>query len=501
MMRRLILTGITTFFIFCYSSAQLVKGLKIPLRKESKGHDIAGYYQPVNNEIIINGQEDDSTITHFFYDSSFTLKKQYSIVDSSRSVFHKKGKQFFVENICIKNTTLEVYASGDSITIYKLDKEYNEDKKLSSIILGQRYEKEKFVAVMPDEYGCRFLTVSTKKKKAIVYRWLLSTDLMSIKEVDLPKSTLSKEEIKEHDGDFLEVKYKDLFSDVSVNHINKPDVFGFPSESQLFYNDSCIYFVNKTAFEAGINVFKIDTRLGVASSTNYLINKVESGKGSKDLSHPVATLYDTLLIIQNWSLKSFEYHFYNLLTGKLIAKYQTKPDNSLYSLVHSPLKQVGDIISKDEEKQIDNERSFTKRRNAGLLFIKPGLYGDSLVLTFGSLLPTRGIGGMILNMATMGLSSVGDLGFRIAFGSLIPYMTNKRFILLYGHSKFSINGLKPSTTNNTRTPLDDFIDDKKMGDLQSDNSVLINMPGKLYIGIYNKKAGMFDINEYRQKLQ
>ena len=500
-MRRLILTWISVLFVFCYSSAQLVKGLKIPLKKESKGHDIAGYYQPVNNEIIVNVQEDDSTLTHFFYDSSFTFKKQYSIVDTSRTVFHKKRKQFFIENICIKNTTLEVYASGDSVTIYKLDNEKNEDKKLSSIIIGQSYEKEKFVAVMPDEYGCRFLTVSAKKKKAIIYRWLLSTNLMSIQEVELPKSTLSKEEIKEHGGDFLEIKYKDLFSDVSVNHINKPDVFGFPSESQLFYNDSCIYFVNKTDFEAGINIFKIDTKLGIAISTNYLINKVESDKGSKDLAHPVATLYDTLLVIQNWSLKSFEYYFYNLLTGKLIAKYQTKPDISLYSLVHSPLKQVGDIVSKNEEKQINNEKSFTKNRNAGLLFIKPGLYNDSLVFTFGSLHPTQGVGGMILNMATMGLSSVGGLAFRIAFGSLIPYMTNKHFILFYSHSKFSVNGLKPSTANNTRTSLDDFIDDKKMGDLDSNNSVLIDMPDKLYIGIYNQKTKIFDPNEYPKRSQ
>ena len=258
-MRRLILTEISVLFVFCYSSAQLVKSLKISLRKEGNGHDIAGYYQPVNNEIIVNGQEDDSTITHFFYDSSFTLKKQYSIVDTSRTVFHKKGKQFFIENICIKNMTLEVYASG--------------------------------------------------------------------------------------------------------------------------------------------------------------------------------------------------------------------------------------------------EKSFTKNRNAGLLFIKPGLYNDSLVFTFGSLHPTQGVGGMILNMATMGLSSVGGLGFRIAFGSLIPYMTNKHFILFYGHSKFSVNGLKPSTANNTRTSLDDFIDDKKMGDLHSNNSVLIDMTDKLYIGIYNQKTKTFDLNEYPKRFQ
>ncbi|MEO7523853.1 MAG: hypothetical protein ABIT58_07145, partial [Ferruginibacter sp.] len=207
---------------------------------------------------------------------------------------------------------------------------------------------------------------------------------------------------------------------------------------------------------------------------------------------------DTLLVIQNWSVKSFEYYFYNLLTGELITKYQAKPDNSLYTLVHSQLKQVGDIISKTAEKVIDNEKSFTKNRNIGLPFIKPALYKDSLVLTFGSLLPTRGLAGMILSMATMGFSNFVEIGTSIAMNRLIPYMTNKRFILLYGHSKFSINGLKPSTANNTRTSLDNFVDDKKMGELQNDNSILIDMPGRLYIGVYNKKTENFDVNEYRQ---
>jgi hypothetical protein len=496
-MRKLLLCAVSSLFLSCYGSAQISNVLKIPFNNESKRHDIAGYYHTVNNQIVIDGQEDDSTITHFFYDSSFALKNQYSVTAPNRNLFYTKGKQFYVEHIDIKNVILEVYASADSITIFQLDNEKHEDRRITSIILGQKYENEKLIAVIPDEYGCRLLTVSIKKKKAIIYRWQLSTNLISVKEVELPKSTLSKEEIKEHGGDFLEVKYKNLFSDVSVGHINKPDIFRFPSESQLFFNDSCIYFVNKTTFEAGINIFKINTNLGIASTTNYLINKVESDKGSKDLSHPVATLYDTLLVIQNWSLKSFEYYFYNLLTGELITKYQVKPDNSLYSLVHSPLKQVGNIASRNAEKEIENEKSFTKLRNNGLLFIKPIVYKDSLVFTFGSLLPTKGVGGMILNMATLGFASLGGVGFSIAAGTLFPYMMiNKRYIILYGHSKFSASGLKPSTANNIRTSLDEFVDDKRAGELQSDNSLFIDMPDKLYIGIYNKNTGFFDLNGY-----
>lgn len=498
-MRRLLFAVIGSVFLFYCSSAQLTTQLKIPFSTtDNKVHNVSGYYHPGVNEIIINGQEDDSTITHFFYDTSFLLKRQYSVFSPERTILYRRGKQFLVGNIFIQHTILEVYASADSIAIFKLNSEASEDKKMATIILGQVYEKEKFVAIMPDEYGCRFLTVSTKKKKAIIYRWLFSTNLMSISEVELPQSTLSKEEIREHDGSFLEVKYKDIFSDVSVDHINKPGIFQFPSESQLFYNDSCIYFVNKTAFEAGINIFKINTRLGTASSKNYLINKVESDKGSKDLAHPVATLYDTLLIIQNWSLKSFEYYFYNLLTGELIAKYQTKPDNSLYSLVHSPLKQVGDIASKNAEKEIENEKRFTKNRNAGLPFIKPALYKDSLVLTFGSMIPTKGIAGMIVNMATFGIASVGEIAFRISLGSIVDQMLKKRFILLYAHSKFSAKDLKPSSANNVHTSLDDFIEDKNYGEVKTDNSILIDVSGKPYVGIFDKQTGTYGLHAYVQ---
>ena len=493
-MRKIILFMLLTFFSFYIASAQVDFDipLSINVRPEK---NMTGYYHPWLNQIVIN-VDNKNGITHFFYDTSFVLQKKYDVTDG-RTLARSTKKEFFLEKICIQNTLLEVYSFGDSIDIFRLDTDKGIDTKIASIHLRQNYDDEQTVAVMPNEKGCNILSVSLKNKKAIVYKWQIFSNSTVTKEIELPKSTLTRQELKDR-GNFLEIKYKNLFYGVSARHTNGSGLFQFPSPSQLFFNDTCIYILNKISYQAGINVFKIDIAAGTANSINYFINKVITDIQTKYISVPVATVYDSLLIIQNSSPKIFEYYYYNIITDKLITRYETKSDNSLYSLVHSPLKQLGSFGSSSEEKELDNEKLFIKRKNSGFTFITPVPIGDSLVLTFGSFVPTQGAEGMLLSFATLGFGMVAGIGVTIGDIRIIPYLTSSRNKFLYAHSKFSLKGLQPSAASNTRTCLDDFLEDNKLRDLGKSNSLLIELPGELFLGLYNKETKKYNITKFQQ---
>jgi len=493
-MRKIILFLLPAFFSFHISHAQL--DINIPFSADGlPGKNMTGYYQPGLGKIIIN-TEHTNGITHLFYDTALNLLMQYDMADG-RTLIKNATKEFFLDKLSIQHMAFEVYAFADSAIIYKLDPEKAVDTKIASIKFRLKYADEQLIVAMPNDRGCNFLTVSLQNKKSIIYEWELQQNTATIKEIELPKSTLSKAEKKER-GDFLEIKYKNLFYAVSARHTNKPGLFQFPAPSQLFFNDTSIYILNKLAYEAGINVFKIDIAGGTASSTNYFLNKIITDSQAKYELVPVATVYDSLLIIQNSSPKTFEYYYYNIITGKEIARYETKPNNSLYSLVHSPLQQIGSFGSSGEEKELDNEKLFIKRKNSGFPFITPVLSGDSLVLTFGSLVPTQGAEGMLLSFATMGFGMAAGIGVSIGDIRIIPYLTSSRNKFLYAHSKFSLKGLQPSMANNVRTNLDDFLEDNKLRDLAKRNSVVIELPGILYVGLYDKKTKKYTLTKFQQ---
>jgi hypothetical protein len=498
-MIRTILSLLFCILLFCKAIAQPVN-FNIPISEDDiKGRNITGYYDAGNNRIIIDTQKKDS-ITHLFYDSAFNLQNEYKVLGQDRRLLSAqfgsgRKKPFFLKNISIQNIILEVFASKDSVCIYKLDPQTESDVKIAGIDLNKTYRDEELTAIMPNENGCNFLTVSLKKKIVLLYKWKFGDSDMTVKELELPSSTLSKEVIKER-GTYLEIKFKDMFSNLSVSHTCHPDIFQFPSLSQLFYNDSCLYILNKTASETGINVFKINTNNGTIVSSNYFVNKPMSDVAPRNVAFPVATIYDSLLIIQNASQKNFEYYFYHLYTGSLIVKHETKSDNTLYRLVHSPLRQLGTFGSGKEEKELDNEKLFMRRRGHGTLFIKPYLNRDSLVFTFGSFVPTKGAEGWLLGMASIG-AGVGT-GMMLGENHFLVYMAGDRNKFLYAHSKFSLKDIQPSAANNIRTYLDDFIRDKKMEELRDDNSVLIALPERIYIGIYQRRDRLFELSEYQQ---
>ena len=119
---------------------------------------------------------------------------------------------------------------------------------------------------------------------------------------------------------------------------------------------------------------------------------------------------------------------------------------------------------------------------------------DSLLITFGSFVMTEGIGGTFLGFAT---SSIGFYLFTpIGTFGVVPYLTLSRNKFLFAHSKFSLQTLQPSTANNLTTTIDKIANDKKIDDLERNSSFIIERNEKLYVGIFNKKKGKYEIFTY-----
>jgi hypothetical protein len=232
------------------------------------------------------------------------------------------------------------------------------------------------------------------------------------------------------------------------------------------------------------------------SFKNFLINKLNPQKFSTPLEKiPAATAFDSLLIIQTSNVNTFAYHFFNLNTKQETAFYETGADNSLYKLVNSELSQIGTYASKDEEKDITNEKLFLRRKNKGSLFLKASKSdNDSLLLTFGSYTPTEGIGGTLLSFATLGIGDMIPIGSRIV--QMVPYLTLSRNKFLFAYSKFSLKSLHPSTATGITTTINKFAGDKRIDDLEKNSSFIIEKDNKLYIGIFNKKINKYNILVY-----
>ncbi len=497
-MMKLFLIPLLPLLLSCCANAQAIN-FSIPINEEDiRGKNIIGYYDQGNSQVIIDTQKKDS-ITHHFYNDSFVLQKEYTVLDDDRRLLYAMygpghRKTYFQKNFSIQKTSFEVYDSGDSMVIYRLDRENAADTKMTGIDFNKNYKDAKLVAIMPGDHGCSFLSVSLKKELLFIYKWNAKTNQVTMLQAMLPGSTLSKEEIKQSYGTYLEISYKYLFYNLSVSDMRKTDIFQFPGLSQLFYNDTCIAIVHKIPNEMGINVFKINATNGIINSKNYFINKPPSQTKLNDIAYPVATIYDSLLVIQNWSPNKIAYLFFNFNTEQLITKQQANTSDSLYLLVHSALRQVGTFGSESGEKEVNNERLFIKRMSHGMMFIKPIVARDSLILSFGSFVPTQGVEGLLLNTASI---STGMYVSSFTNSTYIPYYMNERNKFLYAHSKFSLDALKPSQAKNIKTYLDDFIADKKMKEVNDDNSILIASTDKIYIGIYKRPGRTLDVSVYQ----
>ncbi len=466
----------------------------IPISANEKDADANGYYNSYTNHFILE-QQWKGIITRLQYDSSFNLKNKYTISADSVTFLNSKKKPVFLKEYCSATGSFEIYGTNAALQIWQLNFEEGSDKKIAELKLRQQYKDEHLIAIIPGKSSISFLSYSEKVDKLMLYDYFFDKGFYQPKEFLLPEKSLTKEEIKDR-GKFLAVKYSNTLYELYVSDLKNPKNYEINIGNQLFYDDTSIYILIKTPYNAGFHLLELDRNNGNLSFKNFLINKLNPEKFNTALEKiPVATAYDSLLIIQNSNVNTFEYHFYNIKTKRLSAFYETGADNSLYKLVNSGLSQVGTYASKDQEKDITNEKLFLRRKNKGTLFLKASKNDkDSLLLTFGSYTPTEGIGGTLLSFATMG---IGDLwNFRAGMFQMIPFLTLSRNKFLFAHSKFSLQSLQPSSATNITTPINKFAGNKKIDDLEKNSSFIIEKRDKLYIGIFDKTKNKYNMLIY-----
>lgn len=491
--KKIILALLLLFANACPVFSQLFD-ISIPISINEKDADAVGYFNQYNHTFILE-QQTKGVITRMRYDTMFNLKSKYTVPAIAVSFSEKSRLPLFLTQYCTAENVYEIYGNNKVLQVWQLDFETGTETLAASLALQEHYKDERIIAVVPGTDKISFLTHSNKQEKIFLYNYFPGKSIFLQHAFVLPELSLTKEELKER-GKFLSVKYHQALAGLYVSDLKKPSNYQLSPANQLLYNDTAFYFILKTDYNAGFHVLQLNRDNGSVSFKNFLINKINPNKLNTPLEKiPAATAYDSLLIIQNSNAVMFEYYFYNLNTKDLIKKHEAEGDNSLYSLVHSDLRQIGTYGSKDDEKELTNERRFLRRKNKGLLFLKAfKTDNDSLMITFGSYVPTEGIGGSLLSFTTMSLSSY----FFAPIGpfQLMPYLSISRNKFLFAHSKFSLATLQPSTAINITTAINNIALDKKIDDLERNSSFIIECNGKLYVGVFNKSKNKYGIFIY-----
>ena len=456
-----------------------------------------GYYCPANNQVVINRQSKKG-LTHYFFDTTFKMLYQYEEITKDRRLTTKTNKFYFLRQLCLQNDIMEIYANADSIFIYKLDATAKKDILIENFAMRNTYSDEQLITVMPSLSGCNFLSLSLKNKKIILHKWNYNNKITSIISSDLPSGLFTKQELKER-GDYIDFKYSSFFRNCSVSHTTIPENFTFPLTNQIFYNDSLIYIVHRIPYNLGTNVFSIDITTAKSNSRNYFINKYSEAP-PKYQTVPFATIYDSLLIIQNCSATFLQYHFFNVFSGERLAMFAAKADNSLYNIVNSPLTKVGTFESADDTKELSNEKHFLKQRNADVPFLKAMIDGDSLVLAFGSMKETKDNKAFFLYLFPLALFEVPlltELAIDMARSAMVSLMPTIRNLRLFAYSKFSLKGLKPSASHSISSFINDMVADKRLDQLTENNSLIIDAGTRLFFCVYSNDNKNFSVITYQ----
>ncbi len=494
-MKKIFCTLIVTTICFLNTQAQLFNTLAIdiPININGKDANANGYYNSFTSEIIIE-QQNDGIITRLLYDTSFILKNQYTNSTKDFTIGSNKKKASLIKEFFTEDGTFGVYAKKNIYSIVKYDFNSGRDTIVSQIILQEKFKDERLVSILSFKNKVAFLTITDKSDGLIFYDHNYTNNKTTIKEFLLPKLPLTKEEIKER-GKHLAVNYNQQIGFMYTAELSNPDKYRLNTGAQLYYDNENIFILLRMPYKAGIHALQINTTSNVVSFENYIVNQYNpSALGTALEIIPIATAIDSFIVIKNSNNKMLEYYIYNLYKKTLVAHHK-KPEDSLQKIVHSPLLQFGTYSSKDQEKELKNEKRFLRRINEGIPFIKAFKdENDSLILTIGGFKETQGVEGTMLSMLTMGFVGV-PIGSSEAFGFLF-YLSSKRNKFLFAHSKFSNNGLNPSISNEVKTKLNNIASDKLIDDLERTSSFAIEVGNKLYLGVFSKKKGKYDLYVY-----
>jgi hypothetical protein len=218
----------------------------IPISANEKDAQANGYYNTFTHNFILE-QENKKMITRLLYDSSFNLKKQYTVTDDSISFSYSKKRPVFLKEFCNSEGSFEIYANKNKLQLWQLDFEAGIDKKIAEFQLRQQYKDENIIAIIPGKNSFSFVSFTEKADKLLLYDYFFGRGFYPPKEYILPEKSLTKEEIKER-GKFLAVKYSNSLYGLNVSDLKNPNPYEISPNDQLFYNDSTIYFLLKTPY-------------------------------------------------------------------------------------------------------------------------------------------------------------------------------------------------------------------------------------------------------------
>ncbi len=488
-----IYTFIISIFAFLCVNGQTLYSIDIPININEKDANANGYYNRYTSDIVIE-QQNDEIITRLLYDTSFSLKKQYTNTSKEYTIGSNKKKASLIKEILTKDGSFGVYVKKNIYTLVKYDFDAGLDKVVSQITLKEKFKDERLISILSFKDKVAFLTISDKNDVVIFYNHDYNKNSTVIKEFALPKMPLTENQIKER-GKHLAVKYSDQIGFMYTAELSNPDRYRLNIGSQLYYDQENIFILIRMPYKAGIHMLQINHKTKAVNFDNYIINQYNASAIGTSLEKiPIATAIDSFLIIKNSNNELLEYYIYNLYDKKIIVHHK-KTEDSLQKIVQSPLLQLGTYTSKNEEKELKNEKRFLRRVNAGIPFIKAYKdENDSLIITFGGYKETAGVDGTMLSMFTMGIAGV-PIGSADAFGFMF-YLNSSRNKFLFAHSKFSNNGLIPSTNDNVKTKLNNIASNKLIDDLERKSSFAIEVNNKLYLGIFNKKKNSYSLYSY-----
>ncbi len=466
-------------------------------KKSYKPRNLDGYYHSGLNKIIVN-EKLKNGLGHFLYDTSFNLIASYEKVYTEDEIFHNSMPLRFAKEISYGDGYWEAYACDTAVAIRKLDFDKGRDTTIALAKYTSEYKNADLLTILPQKNACIFLFLVVKKKKIrlLLYRWKVGNSTFEESEYLLPESSLSETEQKKFSS-LLEMDYGLAFQQITASQTNQPDLFQLPAKSQVFYNDSMVYMVNNTPYSTGVNVLSINYLSKQLHTNNYFLNELDRAElGTAIQRYPVATIYDSVLFVENCSDRIFEYHFFNVLSGTPLRSYKVKVSDSLSMLVHSPYRQVSTFAGSSKELDLEKEKQFIRKKNNGIQFIKPALVGDSVVLTFGSLNTNLNLAGVLIAVTTAAMGYMANL--HIGNTQFIPYLVIRQHKLLFAHSKFAVSGWAASQSSNTSTILDQLITADKLQGISEENAILVDLHNKLYIALYNNKLKAYEVSKFYQ---
>jgi hypothetical protein len=473
-------------FIVQNSVAQVAYQFSVPLKAEKRQTYINAYGNAYTNEIIIE-QEDKNEIARLLLDTNFAVLKQYLSSNEKLALSKSQNRPTFFKELSTAKSNYELYIKDEKILLIKLDFDLLKDTVLAALKLREQYRDERFLAAFSGKDKISCLAFTKKKNKLLLYTLNEGEAKFVKKEFLLPKNTLSKEDVKQR-GKSLAVKYaRDLWN-LSVSNLQKPIMYNIALWNQLFYTDDKVFISLTSPHNVGFHLLELTMADSSATFTNFNINPV-------DEKVPTLTVIDSTIVIQNTTNDMLEYSFFNLYSKKLLAYYQESTKKGLTRLVHSPLMQLGTFGSAKEDKEIENDKTFLRRKNKGFSFLKAFKDSkDSIIITFGSFTATAGIEGTLIFAASFALGASADLF--VGNTQYFPYVTTYRYKFLHAYSKFSAKSLWPSTNTSVFTALDKIIADKRMESLDDKSTFVFELNKKLNVGIFNKSSGKYEVFVY-----